>query len=177
MAYLSYMYVYNVGISVEKKPAPGNYEFNLKLCQSNVVMIKCHNAWKKWGISTNFCVKKWYFYCTREKMMDWGTKSSFFPEVSINIISSHKSLWKCHSHNKGFLMQKYPFIPVRDFLIYFMQIPAFYVFCRKSSNIFEKNLRTRGFIRKSLNKIFEQINEKFRAGINGYFCIKKIIQF
>jgi hypothetical protein len=24
-----------------------------------------------------------------------------------------------------------------------------------------------------LYKIFEQINEKFRAGINGYFCIKK----
>ena len=63
------------------------------------------------------------------------------------------------------------------FFIYFMQIPAFYVFCRKSSNIFEKNLRTRGFIRKSLYKIFEQINEKFRAGINGYFCIKKILHF
>ena len=63
------------------------------------------------------------------------------------------------------------------FFIYFMQIPAFYVFCRKSSNIFDKNLRTRGFIRKSLYKIFEQINEKFHAGINGYFCIKKILHF
>ena len=94
----------------------------------------------KWGISTNFCVKKLFFYCSR-----------FNAEISI-----YSQAW---------------------FFIYFMQIPAFYVFCRKSSNIFEKNLRTLGFIRKSLYKIFEQINEKFRAGINGYFCIKKILHF
>ena len=37
------------------------------------------------GISTHFCVKKWYVHCTREKIMDWGTNSSFSP----------KSLWKC----------------------------------------------------------------------------------
>ena len=28
-----------------------------------------------------------------------------------------------------------------------------------------------------MQKIFEQINEKSRAGINGYFCIKKILHF
>ena len=33
----------------------------------------------KWGISTTFCLKKWYFHCIREKLMDWSTKSSFFP--------------------------------------------------------------------------------------------------
>ena len=43
------------------------------------------NKWKiprgnKWGISTNFCVKKWYL---REKMVDWGTKSSFFPRAVV----------------------------------------------------------------------------------------------
>jgi len=43
---------------------------------------------------------------------------------------------------------------------------------------YEVIIFSRGFIRKSLYKIFEQINEKkFRAGINGYFCIKKIIHF
>ena len=26
------------------------------------------------GISTSFCVKKWYFHCPRENMIDWGTK-------------------------------------------------------------------------------------------------------
>ena len=116
-----------------------------------------------------------------------------FPEDSRNIISSHKSLWKCHSHNKGFLTQKYPFIPARDFsfilckylhficfvenlrtslrkiytragfFIYFMQIIAFYLFCRKSSN--------------TLRKIYGRINEKFRAGINGYFYIQKTLHF
>ena len=28
----------------EKKPASGDHELNLKLCWSNVVQIKCHNA-------------------------------------------------------------------------------------------------------------------------------------
>ena len=98
---------------------------------------------------------------------------SFFPLSSGNIISSHKSLWKCHSHNKVFFNAEISIYSRAGFFIYFMQMPAFYLFCRKSSNIFEKNLRTRGFIRNSLYKIFEQINEKFRAGINGYFCIKK----
>ena len=50
---------------------------------------------------------------------------------------------KCHSHyNKGFFIIKISIYSLRDFL-YLMQIPAFYLFCRKSSNIFEKNLRTR----------------------------------
>ena len=78
----------------------------------------------------------------------------------------------------GFLMQKYLFIPARNFSIILCKIPAFYLFCRKSSNIFQKNLRTRGFIRKSLYKYSNKyVNEKFRAGINGYFCIKKILHF
>ena len=110
-------------------------------------------------------------------MMTSYLSPSFFPLCSRNIISSHKSLWKCHSHNKGVFNAEISIYSRAGFLIYFMQIPAFYVFCRKSSNIFEKNLRTRGFIRKSLYKILEQINEKFRAGINGYFCIKKILHF
>jgi hypothetical protein len=42
---------------------------------------------------------------------------------------------------------------------------------------YEVIIFSRGFIRKSLYKIFEQINEKFCAGINGYFCIKKILHF
>ena len=42
---------------------------------------------------------------------------------------------------------------------------------------YEVIIFSRGFIRKSLYKIFEQINEKFCAGINGYFCIKKILNF
>ena len=65
---------------------------------------------------------------------------SFFPEGSRNIISSHKSLWKCHSHNKGFLMQKYPFIPMRDFS--FISCKYLHFMC------FVENLRT------SLRKIY-----------------------
>ena len=34
----------------------------------------------------------------REKIMDWGTNSSFFPEGSGNIISSHRRLWKCPNY-------------------------------------------------------------------------------
>ena len=64
-------------------------------------------------------------------------------EEMIFLLHKGEKWWtEVRSHHKGFLMQKYPFIPVLDF----------YVFCRKSSNIFEKNLRTRGFIRKSSNK-------------------------
>ena len=92
------------------------------------------------GISTNFCVKKWYFYCPREKMMTSYLSPSFFPLCSRNIISSHKSLWKCHSHNKGFLMQKYPFIPLRDFSIISCKYLPFMCFV--------ENLRT------SLRKIY-----------------------
>ena len=81
-------------------------------------------------------------------------QSIFFPEGSENIISSHKSLWKCNSHiNKGFLMEKYLFIPSRpEYFIYFMQIPAFYLFCRKSSNIFEKNQQTRSSVENLFRK-------------------------
>ena len=42
LAYLSYLY--NVGVPIEKKTRPGDLEFNLKICRSNVVSIKCHNA-------------------------------------------------------------------------------------------------------------------------------------
>ena len=95
---------------------------------------------------------------------------SFFPLCSRNIISSHKSLQKCHSHNKGFLMHRYPFIPARDFS---------FILCKYLHFIcLVENLRTplrkingHGVSIENLCKIFEQINEKFRAGINGYFCI------
>ena len=30
--------------------------------------------------SKSFCLKKCYFHYPREKMIDWGTRSSFFPE-------------------------------------------------------------------------------------------------
>ena len=44
----------------------------------------------KWGISTFFCVKKWYFHCPSEKIIDWGTRSSFSPVFfSINPIKNH----------------------------------------------------------------------------------------
>ena len=104
-------------------------------------------------------------------------KKSFFPEGSKNIISSHKSLWKCHSHNKGFLMQKYPFIPVRDFSFFSCKYLHFMCFLENLRTSLRK-IYVHGVFRKSLYKIFEQIKEKFRAGINGYFCcIKKIFHF
>ena len=78
-------------------------------------------------------------------------KVIIFPEGSGNIISSHKSLWKCHSHNKGFLMEKYPFILVWDF--------SFIV--RMHFIFFLENLRT------SLEKIYGHVP----PGINGYFYI------
>ena len=52
--------------------------------------INANHSGNKWSISTHFCLEKWYFHCTREKMMDWGTKSSFFHNLG--------KLWKCHSH-------------------------------------------------------------------------------
>jgi hypothetical protein len=59
------------------------------------------------GINGYFCNKKpllweWHFH----KLL---CEEMIFPLPSG--ISSRKSLWKYHSHNKGFLMQKYPFIP------------------------------------------------------------------
>ena len=44
---------------------------------------------------------------------------------------------------QGFINQQNIHLIPPGFFIYFMQTPAFYLFCRKSSNIFEKNLRTR----------------------------------
>ena len=70
---------------------------------------------------------------------------------------------KCHSHNKGLLMQKYTFIPARDFS--FILCKYMYFIC------FVENLRT------SLRKIYGRINEKSRAGINGYFYIQKTLHF
>ena len=55
------------------------------------------------------------FVCRNDIYTAQGEKIIIFPKSSGNMISSHKSLWKCYSHNKGFLMQKYPFILVRDF--------------------------------------------------------------
>ena len=40
-------------------------------------------------------------------------KMEDFFDAEISIYS--RSLWKCHFHNKGFLMQKKTFIPERDF--------------------------------------------------------------
>ena len=123
-----------------------------------------------------FCPLQWNNLCN---FTTWELKLKrwFCTQKPVEIGHLHKSLWKCHSHNTGVFNAEISIYSRVGFFIYFMQIPAFYVFCRKSSNIFEKNLRTRGFIRNSLYKIFEQINEKFRAGINGYFCIKKILHF
>ena len=92
------------------------------------------NKWKilrgyKWGIFTNFCVKK------------WGTKSLFFPKGSRHIISSHKSLWKCHSHNKVFLFRNIHLFQSGIFHLIYANT-CIYLFCRKSSNILEKNLQT-----------------------------------
>ena len=39
LAYFPYLYY--VGVPIENKPAPGDHEFNLKLCRSNV-SIECH---------------------------------------------------------------------------------------------------------------------------------------
>ena len=75
-------------------------------------------------------------------------------------------------------MQKYPFILVRDFSL--ISCKYLHFMC------FVENLRTSlrkiyghgvSSLYKSLYKIFEQINEKFHAGINEYFCIKKILHF
>jgi hypothetical protein len=81
-------------------------------------------------------------------------------EGSGNIISLHKSLWKCHPHNKGFLMWKYPFIHARDFP---------FICCKYLLHFicFEVNLRT------SLRKIYGQINEKIPRGIEWIFLHSK----
>ena len=42
LPYLSYLY--NVGVPIEKKPAPGDHILNSELCRSNVVSIKCRNT-------------------------------------------------------------------------------------------------------------------------------------
>jgi hypothetical protein len=55
-------------------------------------------------------------------------------------------------HTKG--CGNAPFIP-GGICIYFMQIPEFYLFCRKSFN--------------KINEILE--------GINGYFYIRKLLHF
>ena len=73
-------------------------------------------------------------------LKEMGHFHNLFPEGSGNIISLHKSLWKCHSHNKGFLMQKYRFIPARDFSFILCKYLHF--------NCFVENLRL------SLRKIY-----------------------
>ena len=82
----------------------------------------------KLGISTSFCVKKWYFHCSREKWLNEViNRSSFFPVVSGNIISSHKRMWKCHFHykrKKFKSLRKERCIPIR-FLIYYLVKSAF----------------------------------------------------
>ena len=50
------------------------------------------------GICTNFCVKKWYFHCTRKKMMDWGTILLFFPE-KIFVKNIRTNIWKIPREN------------------------------------------------------------------------------
>ena len=57
-----------------------------------------------------------------------------------------------------FLMQKYPFIPARNFS--FICLKILYKDFRRFSI---KNIKCR---------YLHEINEKSRTGINGYFCIK-----
>ena len=83
----------------------------------------------------------------------------FFPRV-VEISFFHTQiLWIFHSHNKGFLMQKHPFIPARDFS--FLLCIYLHFIC------FVENFQT------SLRKIYEQVP----PGINGYFYIRKILYF
>ena len=65
LAYLSYLY--NVEVPIEKNPAPGDHEFNLKFYRSNVKLIKniynLNYARKIWdGFFKLFKSKKMYMY-------------------------------------------------------------------------------------------------------------------
>ena len=78
---------------------------------------------------------------------------NFPTEVSGNIISSHKRLWKCHSHcfndqNIHLFPEGFEFISCRYL--------HFILFCIKSWN---------------------KINEKPQKKINGYFYIRKLHHF
>ena len=52
-------------------------------------LIKLNNILEqgmKWGIFTTFCVKKRYFHCTREKIMDFVPQSIIFCGVKISFL-------------------------------------------------------------------------------------------
>ena len=90
-------------------------------------------------------------------------KSSFFSEGSGNIISSHKKLWKCHSHyfnyqNIHLLPEEFEFISCK--YLYFVE-----------------NLRTNKL--KILEGIYEYFYAKKLAhfNVNGYFYIQKTLHF
>ena len=100
----------------------------------------------------------------------------FFPTAVKIIISSHKSLWKCHSHNKGFLMQKYPFIPARDFSFILCKYLHFICFVENLWTSLRK-IYGHGVSLENLCINLRTNKWKFRAGMNGYFCIKKILHF
>ena len=78
-----------------------------------------NNNWQKTNLNRYTCgiSKKKYIYkwVTDKRLTEMGhfhkllceeitREKIIFSEGSRNIISSHKRLWKCHSHNKGFLM-------------------------------------------------------------------------
>ena len=83
-------------LSTFRQSRTGSFSWNIKIMKTynkqlqyngikndRYLMSKIYIAtgtWnnKKMGIFTNFCVKKWYFHGTRDKMMDWGMKSKCF---------------------------------------------------------------------------------------------------
>ena len=72
---------------------PGNFIYFVRRFSTKQIKYRylyemnANPSGNKWGNSTNFCVKKLYFHCTREKMMDWGTKNYRVksPHFSLNV--------------------------------------------------------------------------------------------
>ena len=81
-----------------------------------------------------------------------------------------------NSHNKGFLMQKYPFISARDFSFILCKYLHFICLVENLWTSLRK-IYGQGVSLENLCINLRQINENFRPGINGYFCIKKILHF
>ena len=51
---LTYLfYLNNMRVPLEKKPAPGDQEFNFKMCWSIALSVKCHVATPTFSFMTN----------------------------------------------------------------------------------------------------------------------------
>ena len=104
--------------SILRKQIKNIFPPNISYIRLFLLTVKYSEA-MKWGITTNFCVKKVYLPC--------AVKISFLhTKVCGNAIPIIR----------GFNVQ-ISIYSRAGFFVYFMQIPAFYLFCRKSSNIFE----------------------------------------